>query len=214
MGETAEKEFFKLRDRYARAKRNLRSKDKSGTSEKALRTAKLKMEEFKYLQWLEEFIKPRQSNGTCSADDVDEGDEDAGESFDPDEEEVRRGILDVIGEEEYEAEKDEEMPGQSSLLNGAASQVPNKKKAAIETPRAGQKSAKNKLKQVSDEDAMEKEELALLRTVANAVQDTEKENHFDLFGQYIAKKMKTLSARLDEDRMANTESARAKNKIK
>ena len=120
----------------------------------------------------------------------------------------------MIGEEEYEAEKDEEMPGQSSLLNGAASQVPNKKKAAIETPRAGQKSAKNKLKQVSDEDAMEKEELALLRTVANAVQDTEKENDFDLFGQYIAKKMKTLSARLDEDRMANTESARAKNKIK
>ena len=54
LGETAEKEFFKLRDRYARTKRNLRSKDKYGTS------AKLKMEEFKYFQWLEEFIMPRQ----------------------------------------------------------------------------------------------------------------------------------------------------------
>ena len=52
---------------------------------------------------------------------------------------------------------------------------------------------------------MEKEELALLRTVASAVQDAEEENDFDLFGQYIAKKMKKLSARLDEDAMANIE---------
>ena len=165
------------------------------------------MEMFKYLQWLDEFIKPSQSksNVTCSADDVDEGDEDAGGSFDPDEKEVRRGILDVIGEEEDEAEKDEEMPGQSRLLNSAASQVPNTKKAAIETPRAGQKSAKKKRKQVGDKDTVEKEELALLRTVANAVQDTEEENDFDLFGQYITKKMKKLSARLDEDAMAKIE---------
>ena len=49
LGETVEKEFFKLRDRYARAKRNLRSKDKSGTFVKTLHTAKLKMKEFKYL---------------------------------------------------------------------------------------------------------------------------------------------------------------------
>ena len=61
-----EKEFFKLRDIYARAKRNFRSKEKYGTSAKALRTAKLKMEEFKYLQWLEEFIKPRQSKSNIS----------------------------------------------------------------------------------------------------------------------------------------------------
>ena len=104
----------------------------------------------------------------------------------------------MIGEEEDEAEKDEEMSGHSSLLNSAASQVPNTKKAAIETPIAGQKSAKKKRKQVSDEDAVEKEELALLRTVANALQNTKEENVFDLFGQYIAKKMEQLSARLDE----------------
>ena len=77
-----------MRGRHAKTKRNLRSKDKSGTFAKALHTAKLKIEEFKYLQWLEEFIKPRQckSNVTCSVDNVDESDEDAGESFDPDEE--------------------------------------------------------------------------------------------------------------------------------
>ena len=45
----------------------------------------------------------------------------------------------MIGEEEDEAEKDEQMPGQSSLLNSTASQVPNTKRAAIETPRDGQK---------------------------------------------------------------------------
>ena len=67
------------------------------------------------------------------------------------------------------AEKDDDMSG---LLNSAASQVPNTKKATIETPRTGRKSVTKKRKKVSDEDAVEKEELALLQTVANAVQDT------------------------------------------
>ena len=62
----------------------------------------------------------------------------------------------MIGEEENEAKKNEEMPDQSSLLNSAASWVPNTKKGAIETPRAGQRSAKKKRKQVSDEDAVGK----------------------------------------------------------
>ena len=125
--------------------------------------------------------------------------------MDPDEEEVWQEILDVIREEKDEAEKDEEIPGQFSLLNSAASQVPNTKKAATETPKTGQKSAGKKCKQLSDENAVEKEELALLWTIANAVQSTKEENDLDLFGQYIAKKMKKLSARLDEDAMANIE---------
>ena len=55
---------------------------------------------------------------------------------------------------------------------------------------------------------MEKEEIALLRTVATTVQgkeNTKQENEFELFGQYIAKNMKKLSARLDEHAMANVE---------
>ena len=81
----------------------------------------------------------------------DEGDKDASEYLDPDEEEVWQEILDVIREEKDEAEKDEEIPGQFSLLNSAASQVPNTKKAATETPKTGQKSAGKKCKQLSDE---------------------------------------------------------------
>ena len=50
-----------------------------------------------------------------------------------------------------------------------------------------------------------KNQLALLQTVANAVQDTKEENDFDLFGQCITKKIKKLSARLDEDATANNE---------
>ena len=44
-----------------------------------------------------------------------------------------------------------------------------------------------------------------MQTVANAVQDTEEENDFDLFGQCITKKIEKLSARLDEDAKANNE---------
>ena len=41
--------------------------------------------------------------------------------------------------------------------------------------------------------------------MANAVQDTEEENDFDLFGQCITKKIEKLRARLDEDAKANNE---------
>ena len=50
-----------------------------------------------------------------------------------------------------------------------------------------------------------KNQLALLQTVANAVEDTEEENDFDLFGQCITKKIKKLSTRLHEDAKANNE---------
>ena len=185
-----------MRNRYARAKRNLKNKDKSGTSAKALRTAKSKWKSLN--SWLEVFIRRRQSkcNVTCSGDEVGEED-DAGESFDAEEEEVRRGIIDELGEEEEEEEEEEEMV--KNLMNSTASETHNTNQAGLERPKFGQK---------TDEDEVEKEEIALLRTFANAVQgkeNTEQENEFELFGQYIDKKMKKLNARLDEDAMANVE---------
>ena len=52
---------------------------------------------------------------------------------------------------------------------------------------------------------IEKEEISLLRTVADAVNSSEENDEFEIFGKYVARKMRKLSQRLDEDAMADVE---------
>ena len=61
----AEKEWKKLSNRYSRVKRELREKNVSGTGTVSLKNAKRKMKELNFLSWMEPFIKPSQSRGTC-----------------------------------------------------------------------------------------------------------------------------------------------------
>ena len=58
-----------------------------------------------------------------------------------------------------------------------------------------------------DEDAnpIEKEEISLLRTVPDAVKSNEENDEFEIFGKYVAEKMRKLSQRLDEDAIADVE---------
>ena len=61
LGDEAEKAFAKLRDRYVRAKRDLKKKSRSGTSSSAVNKIKEKLESFKYLSWLDSYVKTRPS---------------------------------------------------------------------------------------------------------------------------------------------------------
>ena len=56
-----EGEFTKVRERYARYKRELIKKERSGTSLSSVAKAKKRSEELKFLKWLDEFTKPRKS---------------------------------------------------------------------------------------------------------------------------------------------------------
>ena len=61
-----------------------------------------------------------------------------------------------------------------------------------------------------DEDAnpIEKEEISLLRTVADIVKSSEENDEFEIFGKYVAEKMRKLSQRSDEDAMEGRPSNR------
>ena len=58
------------------------------------------------------------------------------------------------------------------------------------------KRRKRKAKKDND---IEKEEMNVLRSVVAATQEPAKRDDFDLFGEYVATKMRKLSQKLDED---------------
>ena len=53
--------FAKLRDRYVKAKRDLKKKSRSGTSSSAVNKIKEKLESLKYLSWQDSYVKTRPS---------------------------------------------------------------------------------------------------------------------------------------------------------
>ena len=61
LGDEAEKAFIRLRDKYVRAKKSFKESNKSGTSAKAVRKAREKLDSLAFMQWLDDFIRPRQS---------------------------------------------------------------------------------------------------------------------------------------------------------
>ena len=56
-----ETEWQKLRSRFSRVNRDLRERKRSGQCTKLMKNAQRNVDEFRYLAWLEEFIKLRQS---------------------------------------------------------------------------------------------------------------------------------------------------------
>ena len=59
LGKEAEKAFIKLRDQYARAKKAMIGIFKSRTSIKATSKAKQKLTLLQFLQWLDDYIRPK-----------------------------------------------------------------------------------------------------------------------------------------------------------
>ena len=64
-----EEAYQRLRDKYARAKKAMKEKCKSGTSSKAVAKVKAKFESLRFVQWLDEFIKPRKAKSNLEAED-------------------------------------------------------------------------------------------------------------------------------------------------
>ena len=52
---------------------------------------------------------------------------------------------------------------------------------------------------------IEAEELSILRSISNASQTSAKRHSYDIFGDYIANKLRKLSTIVDEDTMKNIE---------
>ena len=75
LGEDAEKAFTKLRDRYVRAKTELKKKSRSGASSASVDKFKERLGSLKFLAWLGNYAQPRSARsnvGNVSDEDNEE----------------------------------------------------------------------------------------------------------------------------------------------
>ena len=208
IGEEAEKEFCKLRDRYARARKNLQEKNKSGTSTKAVQKAREKMRNLQFMAWLDEFIKPRKSKTNIKeakvkpgrTEDIEDGSSSENEDTDP---HVADGDKSHSEEDNGSSSSDE--GGEKIDEGGEKVPIPNDKSSASSNT-TGKRIRKKRNAKMSE---VEKEEMDILKSISQAatsenVQELntkkEKDSH-DLFGEYVANKFRKLSEKLDESEM-------------
>ena len=201
----AEKQFNKLRDHYARCRKALQEKNRSGTSTKAIKSASDKMKNLLFMAWINEFIKPRKlktniddastkhSNEGTQIDNGSDKSEEEEEEMDDRESKLNHDTPDYDEDSLFGDEK-QEKKGKEIKVDEA---VPTK---------SNQRAKKRKMKRSE----IEKEEIEVLRSIANAAQnqpkpkEQEKEkgkDSFDLFGEYIAQKLRNLSKKLGDDEM-------------
>ena len=127
------------------------------------------MDELKYFQWIEEFMRPRKSKTNLVVEENEHGKD---ESSEEEEEEVVAKESDILSE----------VDGEESTSCSPQTSNPG-------NPKIRQNNSKGKNRRQMDEDAnpMEKE-ISLLRTVADAVKSSEENDEFEIFGKYVAKK--------------------------
>ena len=138
LGEEAEKAFQKLRDRYTRAKKGVQECMKSGTSSKAVQKARTKLDSLQFVQWLEEYIRPRKSKSNILSPEED--------------------VPETFGDcEDSESDQDEPLP----IIAKSQS------KRKLETPKATHKANRSSSSKITrkNED-IEDEEINLIRAVA------------------------------------------------
>ena len=162
----------------------------------------------KYFQWIEEFMRPRKSKTNLAVEENEHGKDESSEE----EEEVVAKESDILSEVDGE-----ESTSYSPNVTTSSEIAPikpdklqtkhNKPQTSPGNPKIRQNNSKGKNRRQMDEDAnpIEKEEISLLRTVPDAVKSNEENDEFEIFGKYVAEKMRKLSQRLDEDAIADVE---------
>lgn len=167
LAEEAEKEFTKLRDKYVRARKALQtqscySQTESSSSFKAVSRAQEKYAHLQYLNWLDEYIKPRKPRIEQNESDLDD-------------------INSIDVSIEYESEDDVKFQIPGTMKN-------EMKRKALPLPRQSG----------SDVEKIE-------MTMQHSVSEINKRDNFDLFGEYVATKMRKLNRILNEDDMESVE---------
>ena len=182
----------------------MQEKNRSGTSTKAIKSASDKMKNLQFMAWIDEFIKPRKSK--TNIDDASTKHSNEGSQVDD-------------GSDKIEEEEEEEMDDSESKLNhdtpdyeedslfGDEKQEEKGKEIKVDeaVPTKSNRRAKKRKMKRSE---IEKEEIEVLRSIANAAQNQPKPKEkekgkysFDLFGEYIAQKLRNLSKKLGDDEM-------------
>ena len=170
------------------------------------------MVELKYFQWIEEFMRPRKSKTNLVVEENERGKDESSEEEEEEEEVVAKEsdiLSEVDGEESTSYSPNVTTSSEIEPIKPDRLQTKHNKPQTSNpgNPEIHQNNSKRKNRRQMDEDAnpIEKEEISLLGTVADAVKSSEESDEFEIFGKYVAEKMRKLSQRLDEDAMADVE---------
>lgn len=183
-GDEAEKAFTRLRDKYARAKKLAREGNKSGSSARATKKAREKLENLAFMQWLDNYIKPRKSkNNDEILSEVSEDEDDIDDSVSP----IHSAVQDAQSDE---SDSELQTPSSSRL-------AVSKKNKMI----SSQSKKRERSERATKPSKIEQEEMAVLRSVVAAAEVDNHRDDFDVFGELVARKMRKLSRVIDEDAM-------------
>ena len=158
-----------------------------GTSSKAVTKAKVKFESLRFMLWLEEFIKPGKAKNNFEAEVENsystESDSDfAEESLDL---QLPSGNLDL----QLPSDNEKDLSDEEKTVTAKRENSRPKPKRQMQGKRKISKSTVD----------VETEEMNVLRTIAASANQTNDE--YDVFGQYVASRLRKLSEVLTEEAM-------------
>jgi len=198
-GNSAEKEFIKLREKYSRYKREFMKKQNPGESLNKFRKAQKRVEELSFLSWLDDYIQPRKSktNIRNTKTEIQEYDTYNHQSDDG----MIEGSLMTDEEDLDNSHLTDATSYNSKVVYRETTNDTLKESFSLKLKDTKECSTK-KDTEIHDENE-EKEDK--IRGVSEAFRTVSKRDSHDIFGEYIASKMRKLSSIVDNDTMENME---------
>ena len=191
-GAEAEKEFIKWRKKQSRYKRDLKKKEVSGASSAAVQKTKKKRERLNYLSWLDKYTQPRKSKknieGELAVSQIASQVKENGGEFSDDQTDDSYQSTEDISQVNAHADRNEFEPSFLIESTPKPNNAKEKEKKNLKLTEKG-----------NHQESIETEEMNILQSIGNAYRVAEQKDAYDVFGNYIATKMRRLTSSVDQE---------------
>ena len=191
-GAEAEKKFIKWRKKQSRYKRDVKKKEVSGTSSAAVQKAKMKREGVNYLSWLDIYTQPRKSKksieGELAVSQIASQVKENGGEFSDEQTDDSYQSTEDISQVNAHADGNEFEPSFLTESTPKPNNAKEKEKKNLKLTEKG-----------NHQESTEIEEMNILQSIGNAYRVAEQKDAYDVFGYYIATKMRRLTSSVDQE---------------
>ena len=191
-GAEAEKKFIKWRKKQSRYKRDVKKKEVSGTSSAAVQKAKMKREGVNYLSWLDIYTQPRKSKksieGELAVSQIASQVKENGGEFSDEQTDDSYQSTEDISQVNAHADGNEFEPSFLIESTPKPNNAKEKEKKNLKLTEKG-----------NHQESTETEEMNILQSIGNAYRVAEQKDAYDVFGYYIATKMRRLTSSVDQE---------------
>ena len=191
-GAEAEKKFIKWRKKQSRYKRDVKKKEVSGTSSAAVQKAKKKREGVNYLSWLDIYTQPRKSKksieGELAVSQIASQVKENGGEFSDEQTDDSYQSTEDISQVNAHADGNEFEPSFLIESTPKPNNAKEKEKKNLKLTEKG-----------NHQESTETEEMNILQSIGNAYRVAEQKDAYDVFGYYIATKMRRLTSSVDQE---------------